>query len=234
MVTKALAEELNNQFLNSSPEEVLTYFLEHFKGNIALASSLGLEDQTLTDMIVKIDPGTSIFTLDMGRLFSETYRLIDQTNRKYQIRIQVFFPDAEKVEKFVHENGINGFYYSIEQRKSCCQVRKLEPLQRAFKNLEVWICGLRNSQAVTRQSLQMVEWDEKNNIIKLNPLIHFSEQDVWDYIRTHQVPYNILHDKGFPSIGCQPCTHAVQPGDDIRAGRWWWENPEHKECGLHR
>ncbi|MCC8134584.1 MAG: phosphoadenylyl-sulfate reductase [Tannerellaceae bacterium] len=234
MVTKALAEELNNQFLNSSPEEVLTYFLEHFKGNIALASSLGLEDQTLTDMIVKIDPGTSIFTLDTGRLFPETYRLIDQTNRKYQIRIQVFFPDAEKVEKFVHENGINGFYYSIEQRKSCCQVRKLEPLQRAFKNLEVWICGLRNSQAVTRQSLQMVEWDEKNNIIKLNPLIHFSEQDVWDYIRTHQVPYNILHDKGFPSIGCQPCTRAVQPGDDIRAGRWWWENPEHKECGLHR
>ncbi|MCC8197674.1 MAG: phosphoadenylyl-sulfate reductase [Tannerellaceae bacterium] len=234
MVTKALAEELNNQFLNSSPEEVLTYFLEHFKGNIALASSLGLEDQTLTDMIVKIDPGTSIFTLDTGRLFPETYRLIDRTNRKYQIRIQVFFPDAEKVEKFVHENGINGFYYSIEQRKSCCQVRKLEPLQRAFKNLEVWICGLRNSQAVTRQSLQMVEWDEKNNIIKLNPLIHFSEQDVWDYIRTYQVPYNILHDKGFPSIGCQPCTRAIQPGDDIRAGRWWWENPEHKECGLHR
>ncbi|MCC8094032.1 MAG: phosphoadenylyl-sulfate reductase [Tannerellaceae bacterium] len=234
MVTKALAEELNNQFLNSSPEEVLTYFLEHFKGNIALASSLGLEDQTLTDMIVKIDPGTSIFTLDTGRLFPETYRLIDRTNRKYQIQIQVIFPDAEKVEKFVHENGINGFYYSIEQRKSCCQVRKLEPLQRAFKNLEVWICGLRNSQAVTRQSLQMVEWDEKNNIIKLNPLIHFSEQDVWDYIRTYQVPYNILHDKGFPSIGCQPCTRAVQPGDDIRAGRWWWENPEHKECGLHR
>ncbi|MCD7977834.1 MAG: phosphoadenylyl-sulfate reductase [Tannerellaceae bacterium] len=234
MVTKELAEQLNTLFLHSSPEEVLLFFLKEFKGKIALASSLGLEDQVLTDMIVKLDPQASVFTLDTGRLFPETYRLIDRTNSTYGIRIRVFFPEAEKVEHYVRENGMNGFYYSIEQRKSCCQIRKLEPLKRAFKDLEVWICGLRNSQGVTRQQLQMVEWDSKNNLIKLNPLIHFSEQEVWDYIRAHQVPYNILHEKGYPSIGCQPCTRAIQPGDDIRAGRWWWENPEHKECGLHR
>ncbi|MCD8264172.1 MAG: phosphoadenylyl-sulfate reductase [Tannerellaceae bacterium] len=210
------------------------YFLTHFKGKIALASSLGLEDQVLTDMVCRIDPATRIFTLDTGRLFPETYRLIERTNSRYKIRMEVFFPKAEKVQQYVQANGVNGFYYSIDQRKACCQVRKLEPLQRAFEGLEVWICGLRHEQAVTRRNLGMVEWDTANRLIKLNPLIHFSGQEVWEYIKEKNVPYNTLHEKGYPSIGCQPCTRAIQPGDDIRAGRWWWENPEHKECGLHR
>ncbi|MCD8193983.1 MAG: phosphoadenylyl-sulfate reductase [Tannerellaceae bacterium] len=225
---------LNLQFGNSTPEQVLGYFLTHFKGKIALASSLGLEDQVLTDMICRIDPSTRIFTLDTGRLFPETYRLIERTNNRYKIRMEVFFPKAEKVQQYVQANGVNGFYYSIDQRKACCQVRKLEPLQRAFEGLEVWICGLRHEQAVTRRNLGMVEWDAANGLVKLNPLIHFSEQEIWKYIKEKNVPYNTPHEKGYPSIGCQPCTRAIQPGDDIRAGRWWWENPEHKECGLHR
>ncbi|MCD8042114.1 MAG: phosphoadenylyl-sulfate reductase [Tannerellaceae bacterium] len=234
MIPKEQIDALNMQFQYSPAEEILSWFLKHYQGQIGLASSLGLEDQVLTDMICKIDDTTRIFTLDTGRLFPETYRLIERTNKRYNINIEVFFPKPESIQEYVRINGINGFYYSIEQRKRCCQVRKLEPLQRAFKGLQVWICGLRHDQSVTRQHLNLVEWDAKNGLIKLNPLINFTEADVWKYIRENKVPYNNLHDKGFPSIGCQPCTRPVQTGDDIRAGRWWWENPEHKECGLHR
>lgn len=234
MIPKEQIDALNMQFQYSPAEEILSWFLKHYQGQIGLASSLGLEDQVLTDMICKIDDTTRIFTLDTGRLFPETYRLIERTNKRYNINIEVFFPKPESIQEYVRINGINGFYYRIEQRKQCCQVRKLEPLQRAFKGLQVWICGLRHDQSVTRQHLNLVEWDAKNGLIKLNPLINFTEADVWKYIRENKVPYNNLHDKGFPSIGCQPCTRPVQTGDDIRAGRWWWENPEHKECGLHR
>lgn len=234
MIPKEQIDALNMQFQYSPAEEILSWFLKHYQGQIGLASSLGLEDQVLTDMICKIDDTTRIFTLDTGRLFPETYRLIERTNKRYNINIEVFFPKPESIQEYVRINGINGFYYSIEQRKQCCQVRKLEPLQRAFKGLQVWICGLRHDQSVTRQHLNLVEWDAKNGLIKLNPLINFTEADVWKYIRENKVPYNNLHDKGFPSIGCQPCTRPVQTGDDIRAGRWWWENPEHKERGLHR
>ena len=225
---------LNQQFQDKSPEEVLRFFLEKYKGKIALSSSLGIEDQVLTDLVAKVDKDTRIFTLDTGRLFPETYSLIERTNSKYDIKLEVFFPDHTEVEKMVKAEGVNLFYNGIDQRKRCCQVRKLEPLKRAFAGLDVWICGLRRDQSVTRQAVQMVEWDEGNQLIKLNPLINFSEQEVWDYIKQHQVPYNKLHDKGFPSIGCQPCTRAIEPGEDIRAGRWWWENPDQKECGLHK
>jgi len=225
--------QFNQQFSGKSPEDILTYFLDAFRGRIALSSSLSIEDQVLTDLIAKIEPSTRIFTLDTGRLFPETYSLIERTRMKYPITLEVFFPEASEVEKMVKEEGINLFYSGIEQRKRCCQVRKIQPLKRAFQGLEVWICGLRKEQSVTRHDMQMVEWDEQNQLIKLNPLIDFTEEQVWDYIKTNHVPYNKLHDKGFPSIGCQPCTRAVQPGEDIRAGRWWWENPEHKECGLH-
>jgi phosphoadenosine phosphosulfate reductase len=225
---------LNQQFQNKSPEEVLRFFLEKYKGKIALSSSLGIEDQVLTDLVVKVDKNTRIFTLDTGRLFPETYSLIERTNSKYGIKLEVFFPDHIEVEKMVKAEGVNLFYNGIDQRKRCCQVRKLEPLKRAFAGLDVWICGLRRDQSVTRQDVQMVEWDEGNQLIKLNPLINFTGQQVWDYIKQHQVPYNKLHDKGFPSIGCQPCTRAIEPGEDIRAGRWWWENPDQKECGLHK
>jgi len=227
-------EQLNQQFEGQSPEAVIQYFLSEYTGKIALSSSLGIEDQVLTDMIVKADKSTRIFTLDTGRLFPETYSLIDKTNIKYDIHLEVLFPDYMEVEKMVKEEGINLFYKGIDQRKACCRVRKLDPLKRAFQGLEVWICGLRKEQSITRQAVQLIEWDENNGLIKLNPLIHFTEDQVWDYIKKNHVPYNKLHDQGFPSIGCQPCTRAVQPGEDIRAGRWWWENPDQKECGLHK
>jgi len=227
-------EQLNQQFEGKSPEEVLRYFLAEYKGKIALSSSLSIEDQVLTDLIVKIDPSARIFTLDTGRLFPETYSLIEKTNLKYNIHLEVMFPDYREVEELVKTEGINLFYNGIDQRKACCRVRKLNPLKRAFEGLEVWVCGLRNEQSITRQGVQLVEWDEGNKLIKLNPLIHFTEGQVWDYIKANKVAYNKLQDQGFPSIGCHPCTRAIKPGEDIRAGRWWWENPDQKECGLHR
>ncbi|MCD8165950.1 MAG: phosphoadenylyl-sulfate reductase [Bacteroides sp.] len=231
---KRLADQLNEEWSNHSPEKIISYFLEHFAGRIALASSLGQEDQVLTDMIAKIDPQTPVFTLDTGRLFPESYRLIDRTNRKYGISVKVYFPEASQVEELVHKSGVNCFYDTIELRRECCRVRKIEPLKRAFQGLDIWICGLRRDQSVTRQEVRVVEWDAKFGLIKLNPLLYWSEEELQEYIKTHRIPYNPLHDKGFPSIGCQPCTRAIAPGEDIRAGRWWWENPEHKECGLHR
>lgn len=227
-------EELNARFAGSRPEEVIAYFVERYGDRIALSSSLGLEDQVLTDMVCRATKKPRIFTLDTGRLFPETYSLIDRTNMHYGIRIAVYFPERQAVEQLVSECGMNCFYESIELRKRCCQVRKLEPLKRAFEGLEVWICGLRREQSVTREHMQLVEWDEAHGLVKLNPLIGWHEEEVWNYIREHHVPYNKLHDKGFPSIGCQPCTRAVEPGADIRSGRWWWESPDHRECGLHK
>lgn len=224
---------LQQKFEKSNAEEILRYFLSEYKGKIALSSSLSIEDQVLTDLVVKIEPSTRIFTLDTGRVFPETYQLIDKTNKKYGTNIELFFPNHEKVEEMVKNNGINLFYDSVEKRKLCCQVRKMEPLKRAFAGLEVWICGLRQEQSITRITTKPVEWDEANGIIKINPLVTWSEKQVWEYIKANDVPYNELHDKGFPSIGCQPCTRAIAAGEDLRAGRWWWEAPEHKECGLH-
>lgn len=224
---------LNEEFKGKDALQVLTWFLKEYKGRIALSSSMGAEDQVLTDMVMRIDPEVKIFTLDTGRLFYETYELIERTSLRYKKNIEIYFPSPAEVERMVTEKGINLFYQSIENRKECCRIRKIEPLKRAFKGLEVWICGLRRNQSATRTENQMVEWDEANGLIKLNPLIDWSEQDVWEYIKANGVPYNPLHDKGFPSIGCQPCTRAIEPGEDVRAGRWWWENPETKECGLH-
>lgn len=228
------AHTLNNLLAGKSAQEVINYCINHFGKKIALSSSLGIEDQVLTDMVVKIDPTTKIFTLDTGRLFPETYDLLERTNSKYKINISVYFPDRHAVEEMVNKKGINLFYYSIENRKECCGVRKIQPLKRAFEGLDAWICGLRREQSVTRTDMQVVEWDQNNGLIKINPLINWSEDEVWEYARANKVPYNVLHDKGFPSIGCQPCTRAIEPGEDVRAGRWWWENPESKECGLHK
>lgn len=230
---KEWADQLNERFFGQEPQEVLAYFLKEYKGHITLASSLGIEDQVLTAMVCSIDRQTPVFTLDTGRMFPETYSLIERTNLIYGIRIQLYFPDFHAVEKMVKEHGVNLFYESVEKRRLCCHVRKLEPLKRAFAGMKVWICGLRHEQSVTRNANRMVEWDEQNDMLKVNPLIDWTEEQTWAYIRKHGVPYNKLHDQGFPSIGCQPCTRAVQTGEDIRAGRWWWESPEHKECGLH-
>lgn len=227
-------QQLNEQFSHLTAQEILEYFLNAYKGKIALSSSFGAEDQVLTHMILTIDKTAKIFTLDTGRLPYETYSVMDNTNLKYGIKVDVYFPEAKEVEELYKTQGINGFYESIENRKRCCFVRKIQPLQRALKGLEVWVTGLRASQSVTREQMQLVEYDEANQVIKLNPLLAWSEQDVWDFIKENNVPYNKLHDQGYPSIGCAPCTRAVKEGEDIRSGRWWWENPEHKECGLHK
>jgi phosphoadenosine phosphosulfate reductase len=224
----------NKQFEHGTPEDLLRYFLKEFKGKIALSSSMSIEDQLLTEMVVNIDPDARIFTLDTGRLFPETYDLIDRTSKKYKKNIEVYFPESKEVEEMVREKGINLFYSSIENRKYCCDIRKLRPLARAMKSLEVWITGLRHEQSVTRTDMKMVEWDENNNLIKLNPLINWTEDEVWHRIKERNIPYNPLHKKGYISIGCQPCTRAILPGEDPRAGRWWWENPDTRECGLHK
>lgn len=231
---KQKIDALNRQLANVGAIELIRYFLKEFNGKIALSSSLGLEDQVLTQMVCSLDKNVKIFTLDTGRLFPETYDLIHRTNMKYGIKMQVYFPEALQVENMVSTKGINLFYDSIEDRKTCCRIRKIEPLRRAFSGLEVWICGLRREQSITRSEMQPIEWDEANGLIKLNPLIDWTEEQIRDYIKEHKIPYNPLHDRDFPSIGCQPCTRAVLPGEDLRAGRWWWENPETKECGLHK
>ncbi len=225
---------LNKQFEGLEAAAILQECANIFGGKIAFASSLGYEDQVITHLIAANKPAIKIFTLDTGRLFPETYELISKVNARYKMQIQVYFPDNKAVEEMVNEKGINLFYDSIDNRKLCCNIRKTQPLQRALSNLDAWITGLRRSQSVTRNDMQVVEWDKLNNIIKINPLLDWSEEDVKHFIRDHKVPYNVLHDKGFPSIGCQPCTRAIQPGEDIRAGRWWWELPEQKECGLHK
>ena len=236
-MSKEQIVQLNEQLKDATAQEVIAFFLDEFKGKIALSSSLSIEDQALTDIVVKTAKAKSdyrIFTLDTGRLFPETYQLIDKTQMTYGIALEVFFPDYKRVQEMVKEEGINLFYNSIESRHRCCEVRKLEPLSRAFKGLDAWICGLRREQSVTRKDMQIVEWDEMHQLVKINPLINWTEEQVWDYIKTNHVPYNKLHKQGYPSIGCQPCTRAIEPGEDVRAGRWWWESPEHRECGLHQ
>jgi phosphoadenosine phosphosulfate reductase len=225
---------LNKQFEGLEAAAILQECANIFGDKIAFASSLGYEDQVITHLIAANKPAIKIFTLDTGRLFPETYELISKVNARYKLQVQVYFPDNNAVEEMVNEKGINLFYDSIDNRKLCCNIRKTKPLQRALSNLDAWITGLRRAQSVTRNEMQVVEWDKLNNIIKINPLLDWSEEDVKHFIRDHKVPYNVLHDKSFPSIGCQPCTRAIQPGEDIRAGRWWWELPEQKECGLHK
>jgi len=226
---------LNDRFKDKKATEILTYFLSNYKGKITFASSLGLEDQVLTHMITSIDPEVNIFTLDTGRLFPETYDLIDRTNSRFKMNMEVYFPAAKKVEKMVREKGINLFYESVENRKLCCHIRKIEPLHRALEGFEMWITGLRREQSVTRNDNMLIEIDDNNHgRVKINPLIEWTEKYIWEYIHAYNIPYNKLHDQGFPSIGCQPCTRTIQPGEDLRAGRWWWEMPEYKECGLHQ
>ncbi len=226
--------ELQRKLTNRTPEEVIAWAIEHFGVNkIALSSSMSAEDQVITDMLLKINPQVKIFTLDTGRLPQETYEVIAATEKHYQKKIEILFPNTDRIESMVNEQGPNLFYDSIENRKLCCQIRKIEPLKRKLHGLQAWICGLRRDQALTRIGLEVIEWDKKFEIIKINPIVEWNEKQVWEYIHKHQVPYNILHDQGYPSIGCACCTRAIAPGEELRAGRWWWEKPEDKECGLH-
>jgi phosphoadenosine phosphosulfate reductase len=197
------------------------------------ASSLAAEDMVLTDMILKSGLPIGIFSLETGRLHKETLAVIDQVKAHYGHDITLYQPRAELVDEYVSKNGLNAFYDSVEMRKACCQVRKVEPLGRALDGKKAWVTGQRRAQSTTRFDLAVQEDDAAHGMQKFNPLADWSEQDVWDYIRANEVPYNALHDRGYPSIGCEPCTRAIQPGEDVRAGRWWWENPESKECGLH-
>ena len=200
---------------------------------ITLANSLGAEDMVLTDMISRNSLNIENFTLDTGRLHEETYGLLARIKTKYDLLITVYYPNGADTEHFVGSKGINAFYDSVESRKSCCQIRKVEPLIRALAEKKAWVTGLRREQSITRDDVKLSAWDAHFKLQKFNPLYDWSEQDTWDYIRHFDVPYNELHDKHYPSIGCAPCTRAIKKGEDIRAGRWWWENPVTKECGLH-
>ena len=197
------------------------------------ASSLAAEDMVLTDLILKAELPIAIFSLETGRLHAETLAMIDRVKETYDYDIALFRPDPLAVERYVTQNGLNAFYESVDMRKECCRIRKVEPLGRALAGKRAWITGQRRAQSATRAELAVQEDDLSHARQKFNPLTDWSEENVWDYLRSNNVPYNALHDRGFPSIGCEPCTRAVQPGEDVRAGRWWWENPESKECGLH-
>jgi phosphoadenosine phosphosulfate reductase len=221
-------------FESKSAEEVLRWALTTFGQRVALASSMSAEDNVVFDLMWRINPKARLFTLDTGRLNQETYDVMDALRKKYSVSLEVMFPDATAVEQMVRTNGLNLFYASIENRKLCCGIRKVEPLNRALATVDAWITGLRRDQVVTRGTTKKVDIDvDHGGIAKINPLADWTWDQVMAYVKQHGVPYNVLHDKGYPSIGCAPCTRAVKPGEDFRAGRWWWERPEQKECGLH-
>ena len=224
--------ELQHLYATVSVEEALKKTAYLFPGRVRFSSSLGQEDQVLTDIISRNDIPINIFTIDTGRLFKQAYDTLDITMTKYKINIDVYFPQAEAVQEMVKEQGINLFYKSVQNRQSCCNVRKVEPLNRALQNTSVWITGLRAAQTDHRKNISVVEWLEDKKLYKINPLLHYSFDEVLAYINKYSVPYNPLHNKGFISIGCAPCTRAIEEGEDPRAGRWWWET-SHKECGLH-
>ncbi|QDH78598.1 phosphoadenylyl-sulfate reductase [Echinicola soli] len=229
---KNLLKDLSVRLDNLSISEALAQLCELFPGKVVFSTSLGQEDQVITEIIAKYNLPVKIFTLDTGRLFYETYDLLARTESRYKIKIKPYYPNTSTVEKLVGDIGINGFYESPENRKSCCYVRKVEPLKRALAGNSIWITGLRSEQSNNRSSMQKLEWDEGNQIMKFNPLLDWTMDEMLQYISDHKIPYNPLHDKGFASIGCAPCTRAIEPGEDPRAGRWWWE-VSHKECGLH-
>jgi phosphoadenosine phosphosulfate reductase len=214
-------------------ETFLSRLIQRFPGQVTFSTSFSYEDQIITHKILKNKLPVKIFTLDTGRLFPETYSVWSATNAKYNTHIIPYYPDHLLIENFVAERGPNAFYESVQNRKDCCFIRKVEPLKRALKDNAVWITGLRAEHSVDRHGMPQLEWDEGNQIIKYHPILHWTFDEVKRYINDHNIPYNPLHDKGFASIGCAPCTRAIRPGEDFRAGRWWWEDSVKKECGLH-
>lgn len=233
MITSADINSIIEKLQGKSPEDVLAWALEKFHPRVSLASSFGAEDVVVTDMLTRIRPDARVFTLDTGRLPQETYEVMASIQHKYpQLQLDIMFPQTEVVQKMVQEKGVNLFYDSVDNRKECCYVRKIEPLNRALAGLDAWITGLRRDQTANRADMQVVELDEARGLLKINPLIDWTNEQVWAYIRENYVPYNALHDQNYPSIGCAPCTRAIAAGEDLRAGRWWWEQ-NNQECGLH-
>lgn len=232
MIDQSIFNKLTDRIQDMDSIEAIKTLSEIFPEKVVFSTSLGQEDQVITQLIAKHKLPVEIFTLDTGRLFYETYDLLARTIMKYGVDIKTYYPNTPSVEKFVQEKGINSFYESVENRKSCCYIRKVEPLKRALKDNKVWITGLRAEQSTNRQQMKKLEWDPANQILKYNPLLDWTMDQMLDYINEHKIPYNPLHDQGFVSIGCAPCTRAISPGEDPRAGRWWWET-SHKECGLH-
>lgn len=227
-------EEINQVLEDKSPKEIIEYAINLLgTDKITTASSLSIEDQMLTHLAINSDKNSRIFVLDTGRHFQSTYDVMDETQRKYRFKYEVYFPDTRELEDFVRNYGPNTFYIDVENRKKCCAIRKIMPLKRALENVDAWIVGLRREQGVTRTSVPIVDFDEVHGILKFSPLAKLTEEEVWTYIKENKIPFSELYNKGFRSIGCEPCTRAVKEGEDIRAGRWWWENPESKECGLH-
>jgi phosphoadenosine phosphosulfate reductase len=227
-------QKINTEFEKASSVAFLQWALKQFPEGLVLASSFGAEDVVLIDILHSLDAKVPVFTLDTGRLNEETYAVMDAVRAKYGISIESYFPDTAKVETLERKKGFFSFRESVENRKECCGIRKVEPLKRALAGRKAWITGLRRDQSVTRTDVHKIERDEAHGgIFKLSPLVDWTNDDVWAYIKKNNIPYNKLHDAGYPSIGCAPCTRAVKSGEDIRAGRWWWESPEHKECGIH-
>lgn len=230
---KALTEKYNTRLAGKTIVEKLQFLAENHLGKVVFTTSFGYEDQVITDFIFRNNFEIKVITLDTGRLFEETYKVYRSTLEKYGKPIKAYFPPTEKVEQLLVEKGPFSFYESLENRKECCFIRKVIPLKRALADNEIWITGLRASQSENRNDLHEFEWDEGNQIIKFNPLLDWSLEQTIDYVKENNVPYNVLHDRGFVSIGCEPCTRAIRPGEDFRAGRWWWEQNSGKECGLH-
>lgn len=226
----------SRSFDQAAPEEILRWAMDTFAPRLALSASFGSpEGLVLLDMMHNIDPArTRVFTIDTGRLHQETYDLMDRVRTRYEVEVEVYFPQADSVQAMVRQHGLNLFYDSVDLRRKCCGIRKVEPLDRALAGLDAWVAGLRPDQSVTRNDVGAVEIDEVHGgRIKLNPLVRWTREDVMDYAKRNHVPVNRLHDEGYPSVGCVPCTRSIQPGEDERAGRWWWENPDQRECGIH-
>jgi phosphoadenosine phosphosulfate reductase len=228
-----LSKDQLDHIAGCSPEEGISFLCRLYPGQVAFSTSLGQEDQVLLDLVAKKKLPVRIFTIDTGRMFNETYVLLEKCKARYQVPVEIYFPEASDVEHYSNIRGINAFYESVADRKLCCEIRKLRPLERALKCARVWITGLRSEQSANRKEMSILEWQDDRELYKFNPLLNWSLEEIKKYLSDHNVPYNSLHDAGFPSIGCAPCTRAVLEGEDIRAGRWWWETSQ-KECGLHQ
>ncbi|SKB93461.1 phosphoadenylyl-sulfate reductase [Dyadobacter psychrophilus] len=232
-MNNTIISSLNAAIEGKSETESLAILAELFPGEVVFSTSLGYEDQVITDFILKNNLNITIFTLDTGRLFSETYMTLQKTNNRYDTKIKVYYPQTQTVEEMVSTKGPLSFYDSVENRKECCFIRKVEPLNRALKGAKIWVTGIRAEQSGNRHDMPQLEWDEAHQLVKFHPILNWSFEEVKTYVKSNGIPYNPLHDKGFVSIGCAPCTRAIQEGEDFRAGRWWWEDESKKECGLH-